>query len=81
MVRIQCFCCCGLGSFPDWGTEIPQAVRHGQKVGRDRCAEYRKLLNHPETKQYFLKNLLGKRADLFSFLKGFTFSCVNKGVK
>ena len=81
VVRIQCFCCCGLASFPKWGTEIPQAVQHGQKVGRGHCAECRKLLNHPETKQYFLKNLLGKRADPFSFLKGVTFSCVNKGVK
>ena len=26
LVRIWCFHCCGLGSIPGWGTEIPQAV-------------------------------------------------------
>ena len=31
MVRIQCFHCCGLGSIPGQGTEIPQVVQRGQK--------------------------------------------------
>ena len=31
MARAPRFHCCGLGSIPGWGTEIPQAVRHGQK--------------------------------------------------
>ena len=26
------FHCCGPGSIPDWGTEILQAVQHGQKM-------------------------------------------------
>ena len=35
MVRTPCFHCCGLGSIPGLGTEIPQAVWHGQKRKRD----------------------------------------------
>ena len=38
-----------------------QAVQHGQEVRRGHCAEYRKLLNHPETKQCFCKNLFGEK--------------------
>ena len=70
MVRIQCFCCCSLGSFPEWGPEIPQAVQHGQEVRRRHCAEYRKLLNHPETKQCFCKNLFGEKGRSVFLLEG-----------
>ena len=31
VVRIPGCCCYGLGSIPGWGTETPQAVRHGPK--------------------------------------------------
>ena len=31
VVRIPDFHCCGVGSIPGWGTEIPQAARRGQK--------------------------------------------------
>ena len=31
VVRIPDFHCCGPGSIPGWGTEIPQAMQHGQK--------------------------------------------------
>ena len=31
VVRTWCWHCCGLGSIPGWGTEIPQAARWGKK--------------------------------------------------
>ena len=32
MVRTQSFHCQVLGSSPGWGTKIPQALEHGQKI-------------------------------------------------
>ena len=34
MVRIPGFHCCGPGSVPGQGTEIPQAVEHSQKTNK-----------------------------------------------
>ena len=31
MIRIWCFLCCGLGSIPDLGTEVPQSTQCSQK--------------------------------------------------
>ena len=36
VVRIPGFPCCGQGSIPGRGTEIPQAVRHGQKTPKNK---------------------------------------------
>lgn len=45
VVKILCFQCGSTGLLPRWGTKIPHAMRHGQKIKKKKkerkCSEIR----------------------------------------
>lgn len=41
VARTWCFTVMGPGSVPDWGTEIPKTVRHGQRQEKIKLAEHK----------------------------------------
>ena len=45
VVRSWCFLCCGLGLIPVWGTQIPQAMKHGQKKKKKEEEKVKKQAN------------------------------------